>query len=384
MNRCQGWFSYLEKGFEWIFAILFTGSIFLRPFAHKGNLMIIDSYLYLEIASQVYQGIFFQNFITADPSLYWHWPMGFPFMVGLLSFLFEGDVFFAGRVLQSLFFGMTFILLKKTFPKDWGFYLALIGTGTFLGMYLSTLTEAGFIAFGFLLLYLMTKENKCWTGIFFTMVYMYAFRHVGVFVGGFVLWHYLKEDRDKRWLGVLAAFSLVLLGYSFLEFQANSKLTGTGIAGELVGRMEMIGLWVKAVLAYFSYFDVENFGGKAGKVLFFVGLIPMIMAAFWGFRYIIYNKRHNSNLIRLYSRFGISYFGLFIFVLLVLGWDHQGWGIQGRYIAPGAVFLLIALFESYRPPEGYPWKLRALFKGAAMCMVLYNGYFQAYLDGLSS
>ncbi|MEX2512891.1 MAG: hypothetical protein WD398_08300 [Cyclobacteriaceae bacterium] len=384
MTSLQRWFYEKEKGFEWCFAVLFTGSLFLRPFVHKGNLMIIDADLYLEIASQVYQGVFIQNFITADPSLYWHWPMGFPFLVGLFSFLFEGDVFFAGRVLQSFFFGMILILLKKSFPIDWGFYLALISTGTFLGLFLSTMTEAGFIAFGFLMLYLVLKENKSWLPIFLTMVSLYAFRHVGLFVGGFVLWHYWKEERDNRWLGVLLAFSMVVLSYSFLEYQANSKLTGAGIEGEVMGRMKMLGLWVIATLAYFSYFDVEHFGGRAGKVLFFIGLVPMLLAAIWGFERVWNNKKQDSKLIRSYTRFGMAYFVVFLLVLLVLGWDHQGWGIQGRYIAPGAVFLLIALFESYRPMEGYPWKLRALFKGAAMCMVLYNGYFQAYLDSLSS
>ncbi|MEX2567495.1 MAG: hypothetical protein WD431_16235 [Cyclobacteriaceae bacterium] len=383
MKSLQQWFYDKEKGFEWCFAILFTGSLYLRPFVHKGNLMIIDSHLYLNMAEQVFQGVFFQNVLTADPSLYWHWPLGFPFLAGLISFFFEGDVFFAGRVLQSFFFGMILILLKKSFPKDWGFYLALISTGTFLGLFLSTLTEAGFIAFGFLMLYLMIKEHKRWIAIFFTMVSIYLFRHVGIFVGGFVLWQYWKEERDMRWLSVLLAFSMVVLGYSFLEYQANSQLTGAGIAGESVGRMEMLLIWVKATFAYFSYFDVENFGGRAGKVLFFIGLVPMLLAGIWGFNVILKNKPQESILIRTYTRFGLSYFAVFLFVILVLGWDHQGWGIQGRYIAPGAVFLLIALFESYRPQEGYPWKLRAVFKGAAMCMVLYNGYLQAYLDSLS-
>lgn len=54
----------------WVYVAAFCVAIFFRPYTAPGQLLIIDSKVYMEIASYFLDGTFWEKFMAGDKSLF--------------------------------------------------------------------------------------------------------------------------------------------------------------------------------------------------------------------------------------------------------------------------------------------------------------------------
>jgi hypothetical protein len=373
---------YNQLGY--IYIVFFSLAIFFRPFTAPGQLLIIDSRLYMEIASYVVDGSFWSRFLSGDAALYWYWPMGYPFMMGLIAKAFGAELFLTGRILNFMAYLLIVYSVKNIFPEKWSFYVFLIGTASFLGLFTQTLTEAVFVAFGFLGLSQMLKEKgQAWI-VVMSFTFMALTRYIGVFTIIF-LGVYFIFVRKRKWFLITCSVLILVAAYILTEWVLFKALPTSIISPPQVDRLTLFGQFLISLIGYFSYFEIDHWGGSIGKVLFFVGLFPFI--------YVIrkwIKKREKSNLAELNEKtlifflFGSCYLLMFLFVLFGLGWDHDGWGIQSRYVAPGILFLILGWFEWVKFNVEDSQNIKLLILVSSMTVLLYAGFFQSFIDQLKA
>jgi hypothetical protein len=92
------------------------------------------------------------------------------------------------------------------------------------------------------------------------------------------------------------------------------------------------------------------------------------------------NSKESYQKVSVFLVFGSSYLVLFFFVLFGLGWDHDGWGIQSRYVAPGMLFIILGWFEWAKfNPDDFQ-KIKVLMLISSTIVLLYTGFFQSLID----
>lgn len=373
---------YNQLGYAYIF--LFSVAIIFRPYTAPGQLLIIDSNLYLEIASYVIDGSFWNKFFNGAPSLYWFWPMGYPLLLGLIGKGFGGDLFLAGRFLNLLAYLITVYSIKRIFQEKWSFYVFLIGTASFLGLFTHTLTEAVFIALGFLGLSQILKEKgQVWI-VVLSFSFMVLFRYIGVFSILFIGIYYVIV-RKRKWFLAVVALTFLVFGYILTEWFLIHELPTSIIDPAQVDKLTLLGQTLIAMFGYFSYFEIDHWGGSWGKFLFFIGLIPFV--------YVVWTWMKNVKKTRIldikgkalvFLLFGSSYLLLFFFVLFGLGWDHEGWGIQSRYVAPGMLFVIMGWFEWVKFNSEDFQKIKLVISAASAVVLIYTGFLQSLIDHLKA
>jgi MFS family permease len=372
---------WIRNNYEQIpyaYILLFANAIFFRPYTAPGQLLIIDSYLYMEIAAYVLDDSFWTKFFNGDAALYWYWPMGYPVAMGLLAKLTAGDVFLAGRILHLFSFLLTAFSLKRIFQMEWSFYLFLIGTASFMGLFSSTLTEAGFVSFGFLgISEILNERPRLWFVITAFFI-MFLIRYIGAFAGPFLILYYFFS-KEKKWL--LAGIILVILavGYILLSWDLTHALPTAILSPVQVQSKTLLYQLLSAMFGYLSFFEFDHWGGSLGKVLFIIGLLPFgIIAYYWwknGFL-----MRQQSSITVALMLFGLSYLLMLFFIVFGLGWDHDGWGIQSRYVAPGMLFVILAFFGGIDLTNEDRQKAKVMICVSSCLVLVYVGYFQSLID----
>jgi hypothetical protein len=319
------------------------------PYKVEGNYLSFDANYYLEYAELFKEGKLIQMFLEGNLAGLGVWPLGFPILIGGLSFILGTDIFLSARILQALFLLVFVVLFKEKFKLDWLFYFSLISTGMFLSNFLNTLTEAGFILLGFGFLVILEKEKSLNKNVLLLLIplLLFSFRYIGIFVFLFLIIYWWFIERKRIYL--ISALFLML--YAVLYFYFIRSMTGhySGIErkGGIVDKWELFKQFVAISFGQFSYFDLTNFQGKAGELMFFIGLIPfMVLLVSW-FR--LGKKFKSFALIAPFSRnsllFGSTYLFLYFFLTVGMGWDHDGEGISSRFVFPGIIFIMLGLFH---------------------------------------
>lgn len=300
--------------------------------------------------------------------------------MGSIALLFKIDVFLAGRVLNLIAYLIIIFSIQRIFKDKWGMYVFLAGSASFITIFTTTLTEAIFIAFGFLgLTQLSSKNEKIWVVVlaFFIMTLT---RYIGIFTILFLGTHYLRTRKNKHLIATIF-LSFLILSYVQIEWMFSNKLPTSVIDPPQVDPFTLAKQTSLAILGHLSFFELDNWRGNMGKFLFVVGLTPMGNIA-----YNLINRDkpffitplNEKTVLLLY--FGISYLMTLLLVLFGLGWDHAGWGIQSRYTAPGMVFLLIGLTNSIQLNEEELKKLKLVLLISGSFVLLYTGFIQSLID----
>lgn len=304
----------------YVYVFLFSVAIFFRPYTAPGQLLIIDSILYMEIASHVLDGSFWSKFLTGDPTLYWYWPMGYPIILGLIGKILSVDIFFSGRILNLMAYLITVFSIKRIFREKWSFYIFVCGSASFLGLFTHTLTEAIFIAFGFLGLSQVLKEGRqTWIAIL-SFIMMGLIRYIGVFTIVF-LGIYFGFVKKIKWLSAFFAVGVLLFAYIQIEWLLTNQLPTSIISNTpKVDKLRLLQQALSTIFGTLSFFEFDHWGGIVGKILFIIGLAPFV-----GTVLVWRNNGKKTNRLKVEDKsfvlmlFGLSYMLLFFFVLFGLG-----------------------------------------------------------------
>jgi hypothetical protein len=367
---------------SWSLLIVILVSIIFLPLKVPGSYLVYDSYFYLDYAGIFREGKLFESVLNADLEALGIWPLGFPIFVGTISFLSGTEVFLSARFLQALFLILLVFLLKYKFGKNWTFYISLLATGMFLSTFLNTLAEAGFIVFGLVFLLVLEERRTKLTKFLLILLplLIFSFRYIGIFIFMFLAFYWLFIERSKRILSSAFVLGLYATVYFFFIYLQTGLYSGIERKGGTVERIDLFKQFFAVSLGQFSYFDLTNIKGKAGGILFFVGLIPFVFLLGLWMKKI--PKKHSFSNFDKFSRnsflFGTCYMVLYFFLTVGLGWDHDGEGVSSRFVYPGMFFLIMALFHqiSFQQPIRNIHKLILLLSALiSNCYYLISGLY---------
>ncbi|MGY6522396.1 MAG: hypothetical protein ACXIUD_11735 [Mongoliitalea sp.] len=340
---------HVDEIVGWLLFASMTIAITIVPYKVPGNFLTYDGKCYLEYAQLFKDGDLFNLFIQGDLKNLGIWPLGFPISVGLIAFIFGVDPFLAARITQTLFLIIFIFLLKILFKKNWVFYFSLLATGFFLANFQFPLSEAGFIVFGLGIIMVLECIENTQRNIMLILLtlLLFSYRYMGLFIIPYFFAYWVFIDRNKKiviptlLLGVIA-----VLNYSFIKIQTG-YFSGIERKGGIIERMDLLKQFFVVSLGQFSYFDLSNFHGKIGGVLFFIGLIPFIilLIALIRKKNILLIFKKLNLLSKSLILYGSTYLIFYFFLTVGLGWDHDGEGITSRFVYPGMIFIILGIFH---------------------------------------
>ncbi|WP_187262214.1 hypothetical protein [Pontibacter beigongshangensis] len=195
-----------------------------------------DSQFYLELANSLQQGkgFYIKHPKTNSQVFFSTWPVGYPILIYLLSQLSTASLFWASKLVNFLFLGLNFLLLRQI-SKKYSFVLASVFCSyTLLEIYSSTWSEAPFITGLLFLTYLICKpplpekENKTILLLFLTCLFLFLIRYVGVFSFGAIallaVYNYYQNRTATAFKLTIVFFVLCVLMLAYLSM--NNYLSG--------------------------------------------------------------------------------------------------------------------------------------------------------------
>jgi hypothetical protein len=207
-----------------------------------------DSEYYMEAARSLRDG---ERFVikdlyglhTGDTSARAHftaWPVGYPTLIYLASSFSQLDFFWASKLLNLLFIGFGFLLMRHL-NRQYSFVLASIYCAfTIIEMSSYTWSEGifmfGCLCFAYLMaaIYNGKQSKKAFALLLALTTFMFVVRYIGIFTVGFLalavayFWLRKKYDTSKKLLFVLLILCIFICAY----LGRNHYLIGhpTGIA----------------------------------------------------------------------------------------------------------------------------------------------------------
>lgn len=175
----------------------FCAVVILRVHIEGTGYTSPDSHYYLEAARSLRDG---EKFVIrhlygprGEESMYFAaWPIGYPTLITSASLLSGLNLFWASKLVNLLFAGLSFLVLRQI-NRHYSFVLASIfGTFTVIEMYSYTWSESVFL-FGCLslvaLLYKVYTAGKISFvyALFASAIFMFLMRYIGFFAGVLIL-----------------------------------------------------------------------------------------------------------------------------------------------------------------------------------------------------
>lgn len=176
--------------------IAYCAAIILRVNAEGTGYTSPDSHYYLEAARSLRDGDRFiiRHLYGPEGELMYFaaWPIGYPTLITVASFISGLNLFWASKLVNLLFAGLGFLILRQI-NRQYSFVLASIfGAFTVIEMYSYTWSECIFL-FG--CLYFVMLLYKAYTtgkiisayALLATAVFLFLIRYIGFVAGGLIL-----------------------------------------------------------------------------------------------------------------------------------------------------------------------------------------------------
>ncbi|ARS36931.1 hypothetical protein CA264_16680 [Pontibacter actiniarum] len=214
--------------------------ILFRLNVHGSGYVSPDSQAYLDLAQNIKDGhgFYVPNEGTAGRHYFSAWPVGYPVLIYLFSQVTSLDVYWASKILNLLFIGAGFLLLRHL-CRQYAFVLASVyGAYTYLEVYSFTWSEAPFLLGLLLLAYV---ASQVWAGrgtnghvlvIFLICLSLFLLRYVGAFSFGVpallgLYWSYKRKYKVAgKLLVVTTLLALLAAAYLYTNYRLSGFITG--------------------------------------------------------------------------------------------------------------------------------------------------------------
>ncbi|MCJ8163904.1 hypothetical protein MKJ04_03560 [Pontibacter sp. E15-1] len=339
--------------------------IVLRTIADETGYTTPDSAYYLELAENLRTGVGFYRSdeypipvekVPQNQVYFTTWPVGYPVLITLTSVVTRLNVFWASKILNLLFLGLGFLLMRRISINN--SYLLACGycSYTMLAVYTYTWSEAPFTLGCLLLVYLLRQleygkqASRIILLLFLTGSFLFLMRYVGVFSFGVIAhtagfyWHRGQHSLSLK----LLAVALLLCGFAALYFCINYYFTGSFSGGDrLAGREPLDEFFHKQALGIVNEFFLirKHYAPTPPDALFI--LLLAFQAAVTGAivwllrddRPCLYFERRQTLFPRLCFLVAGLYFVFLLFLRVLSPFDP----LDFRLLSPAVFLALVAL-----------------------------------------
>ena len=321
-----------------------------------------DSSHYLGEAINILAGYGFNNNgLLGRDGWFAAWPIGYPFLIALVSKITTFNVYMSSKLLSVILISLLLLVLLKRFSKN-AFLVTLVFFNVgFLNAYKYTWSEIPFIVFvvmyGFSLTdVILKKEKKNSIMLFIWTILAFLMRYVGACLGVVsgiawiaMLFHYLRDGkknievkRNLVYLFVSGMSAAIFIGCYFLNNYVHCGL----ISG--VGRTRMVDNYeeltynlqnslINEILNVFNIAKADYLNDLNMEFLAWIFAI-LLISGVWAVK-----KNYNISISvrKVFVCIGGFYYLFFIFIRFHSSMDEFG----SRFLIPGTILIEIALLD---------------------------------------
>lgn len=223
--------------------------IFHQSITDSEGFITSDSAHYLQLAQNILNGdgLSTANYVEGMSTYFATWPVGYPVLIAVVSFITGLSVVWAAKVVNILCLGFCLFILKQLFNER-SVHIALIFfISTFTAMFTYTWSEVPFLL-GLLWLvfalvnYIHTEKKRYVVHMFFASLFLFFMRYIGLIgagIIGLVGFYYLVKRQWKPMLTLwlTGSISIVIAGVYLLN---NYIQTGLMTGMERIPRKETV------------------------------------------------------------------------------------------------------------------------------------------------
>ncbi|TXK51979.1 hypothetical protein FVR03_02540 [Pontibacter qinzhouensis] len=215
--------------------IAVCATIVLRVSVEVTGYMSPDSDYYLEAASSLKNGhgVYIRDLYAPQGPFtpnkripFTAWPIGYPFLIFVVSELTPLDIFWAGKTVNLLFIGLAFLLIRHIQREHSYIIASIFGAFTILEVSSYTWSESIFMIGLLYLCYIFTNiyvdKNRSFSmlKILLASIFIFLIRYIGIIAAGaiflafvYYFWYNKDSKTSKHFLYVLLTLSLFISLY---------------------------------------------------------------------------------------------------------------------------------------------------------------------------
>jgi hypothetical protein len=345
---------YREDWYLFFIYLAISILIILNSYFMTNGYLSPDSTNYLSLAQNLING---NGYIISSDRMqpFAVWPIGYPTLIAIVSYLTGLSVFWASKVLNIFLIGLIFLLLRKYYKKDTYLIALLFTWGSYIYLYFYTWSESFFI-FSLILfsvsVYEFIKAEKPkiqnYIFIFLSALLLYFSRYIGAFgfgIVGLLGIFFLVLNKNKKGLGlvVLSFLGLIIV---VLNLYINYKLTGYPTGMPRIKSPETnLELFYELIKALFYEIIIPFHSGGWKAIFVFIIQVTVFLIG-----YKLYGL--NNADIRLRNMFNDKYLleiifivlGLIYLVIIVLmRWLFQFDTFNFRLLSPATILVYMGV-----------------------------------------
>ncbi|GHA65643.1 hypothetical protein [Pontibacter akesuensis] len=350
---------------DFLLLLLFvvTAAIILfRISIHGSGYLTPDSEAYLELAQNLKDGhgFYVLNAEGTERRYFSTWPVGYPVLIYLFSEVSQFNVFLASKVLNLLFLGLGFLLLRHLCLL-YAFVLASIyGAYTFMEVYSFTWSEAPFILGLLLLAYL---ANQVWLSIninrnilliCLTCIFLFLVRYVGAFSFGVpallgLYFAYQRKYKLSVKLFLAALVPAILAGvYLYNNYQQSGFTTGFDrLEAETEDSQSFVLMMLQGLLNEFLIIREFRLSNQPDYLFYFTTVLQLLLMAFVIVKirrhYSFWQELKNSSFSLACIGIGILYFAAILLLRSVSHFDDLDYRLLSPFSFPVFIGLIYTL-----------------------------------------
>ncbi|MGY0691321.1 hypothetical protein ACW2QC_00850 [Virgibacillus sp. FSP13] len=276
----------------WLLVIFLVYSMFIifQSKLDENGFLSSDSAHYLQLAQNFLNGdgMTTANYVNGMSTYFATWPVGYPVLIALMSFVSGLGVFWASKLVNILCLGACFILIKRLFKKRAVLVSMLFFVSTFTNLFVYTWSEVPFLlgmlwlVFG-LVRYVETNKIGYVIHLLIASLFLFFMRYIGLIgagIIGLVGFYYLFRKQWKPMIICWATGSLTILiagMYLVVNYLKTGQLTGM----ERIPRVEtasefMTMLWEGLTTEFNLFSNTSHDFPTATIIVLLVGLVLFI------------------------------------------------------------------------------------------------------------
>ncbi|WP_106496124.1 ArnT family glycosyltransferase [Lentibacillus sp. Marseille-P4043] len=373
----------------WLLLIFIVYSIFIiiQSKLQPDGFLTSDSTHYLQMAENLLNGngMTTINLVPEISTYFATWPIGYPALIAIASFVTGVGVFWAAKLVNILLLGLCFVLIKCLFKQRAPIVGMIFFISTFTTVFVYTWSEVPFI-FGMIWLvygivnYVEANKIRYAFHMMFAALFLFFMRYIGLIgagIVGLIGFYYLfsKQWRHMLTCWIAGSIPMLIAGiYLFYNYLQTGLLTGM----ERIPRAEtasefMIMLWQGLVAEFNTLATSSHVYVAESIIILLVGLLLFV------------RPRHIRALFSL-NRRQFLLPGMFLFVGLVyfiaivyMRWNAHFDPFNFRLLGPATLMLwlfFISWVTQLKQRDWARWRgFLLLVLGIAFVMnVGYNTY----------
>lgn len=230
-----------------IIFLVYSTYIVIQSQLDVNGFITSDSAHYLQLAQNLLNGdgMTTINLLPGTSTYFATWPIGYPALIALASLLTGLGLFWASKLVNIIFLGLCFVLMKRLFKQRALVVVMLLFISTFTEIFVYTWSEVPFL-FGMLWLvfglvrYIETNKNWYAVNMMCAALLLFFMRYIGLIgagIIGLVGFYYLFRKQWKQMITCWIAGSIPML-IAGVYLVINHVKTGEFTGMERIPRME--------------------------------------------------------------------------------------------------------------------------------------------------